>query len=661
MASKLNPGADATLVNVAYRAAMADTPADYSGTLEKAAESYGKTMEASSEMWGNVAEVGAKLGSEMVKNANERAAMSAKASTLNPEDAEFLISEIYGNKDAQKDLGLLPGVFGDRQTKMDLAKLKMEQQELFAEIDLAAASIKTGTDAVAAGTFDTKLSMDGGEMVNAIIKSGLKNTVTDNQNVAKLGRNEFGELTYTLYNTENNPDGEVLMGTDNKPRTMTVKQFNEAIATNVDDKGAKAAIFDTYNNQVADRGLESRTGVYDEQMRAMDSNWLDTQLEKPVDLKRAMNMKFGYMQTSFFDDITKNQNQYSAELYADLLKATGGDALTGGIVDGIEDVGEPGINEVELKNSKNYQVLTANLLGMKDPEVTKAYFKDYVLKEFEGANDYGHGNKAPKPGSGTDGTKTGTNPYGLSLSKKGKYGLGLPSKGTSYVPQYDTAYVTNKIDNLKSGSRIDFQGDNYTFREVDGVTQWWKNYGYGDDYGKKVEGVGIGTPIGTAKDMAEDVFYVGDDPIFNSIVTEREQEVPDDKTGLLPSDNQFADRQSVAEGQGQAAVVPADFVDVFKKDFQSDLEVVKYLKNMNVPGLVVGTYQGNPDYNYPNNDNKKLVKASDTAYDDVVLTLNGKTKLFTTDPSFSDDTEGAQEIWNWLHENFSGNNNKVEW
>lgn len=100
--------------------------------------------------------------------------MSAKASTLNPEDAEFLISEIYGNKDAQKDLGLLPGVFGDRQTKMDLAKLKMEQQELFAEIDLAAASIKTGTDAVAAGTFDTKLSMDGGEMVNAIIKSGLK-------------------------------------------------------------------------------------------------------------------------------------------------------------------------------------------------------------------------------------------------------------------------------------------------------------------------------------------------------------------------------------------------------------------------------------------------------------------------------------------------------
>lgn len=400
MASKLNPGADATLVSVAYRAAMADTPADYSGTLEKAAESYGKTMEASSEMWSKIAKVGAKLGGEMVKNANERAAMAAKANTLNPEDAEFLIKEIYGNKDAQKELGFMPKVFGDRQTKMDLAKLKIEQQELFAEIDLAAASIKTGTDAVASGAFDTSLSMDGGEMVNAIIKSGLKNTVTDNQNVAKLGRNEFGELTYTLYKENGeltpNPNGT------KEPVTMTIKQFNEAIATNVDDKGAKAAIFNAYNDKVADRGFKNRNGVYDEQMKAMDSNWLDTQLEKPVDLKRAMHMKFGYMETSFFDDITKNQNQYSAELYADLLKATGGDALTGGIVDGIEDVGEPGINEVELKNSKNYQVLTANLLGMKDPEVTKAYFKDYVLKEFEGANNYGHSNKAPKPGGGTD-------------------------------------------------------------------------------------------------------------------------------------------------------------------------------------------------------------------------------------------------------------------
>ncbi len=472
MASKLNPGADATLVNVAYRAAMADTPADYSDTLEKAAESYSKTMEASSEMWGNIAKVGAALGGEMVKNANERAAYAAKTSVLNPKDAEFLLNGLYENKDAQRELGLLPGVFGDRETKMDLAKLKMDQQKIFAEIDLAAASLKAGTDAVAAGTFDTKLSMDGGEMVNAIIKSGLKNTVTDNQNVAKLGRNEFGELMYTLYKENGelapNPNGT------KEPVTMTIKQFNEAIATNVDDKGAKAATFDTYNNQVADRGLKSRTGVYDEQMKAMDSNWLDTQLEKPVDLKRAMHMKFGYMQTSFFDDITKNQNQYSAELYADLLKATGGDVLTGGIVDGIEDVGEPGINEVELKNSRNYQVLTANLLGMKDAEVTKAYFKDYVLKEFEGANDYGHSNKAPVPGGKTTEDVDGIDFYKNKVQKL---------NGANW----NSGNATSVYNDIKAGVGFSAKDpdtgeiNDYSYHVVNDKGGWYQNYIVGDN------------------------------------------------------------------------------------------------------------------------------------------------------------------------------------
>jgi len=439
MASKLNPGADATLVNVAYRAAMANTPGDYSDTLEKAAESYGKTMEASAKMWKNIATVGTALGSEMVKNANERAAYAAKTNVLNPEDAKFLTDEIYANKDAQRELGLLPGIFGDRETKKRLAELKMEQQDLFAEIDLAAASIKAGTDAVAAGTFDTKLSMDGGEMVNAIIKNGLKNNVTDNGNVARLGRNEYNELMYTLYKKDgslaDNPNGT------SDPVTMTIKQFNEAITTNVDDKGAKAAVFNTYNDSVANRGFESKTGVYDEQMRAMDSNWLDTQLEKPVDLKRAMHMKFGYMSTSFFDDITTNQNEYSADLYNTLVSVTGSKTgeLTGSIVDGIEDTDNSGgISAEEVRNSENYQVLTANLLGLKDPEVSKAYFKDYVLKEFEGANNYGHGNKKTKTGSGTD----GKNKYGF-----GNKSVEIPGMKGTWVSQSDRNKRRGHIEN----------------------------------------------------------------------------------------------------------------------------------------------------------------------------------------------------------------------
>ena len=653
MASKLNPGADSTLVGVAYRAAMANTPGDYSDTFEKAAESYGKTMEASGEMWGNVAKVGAAIGGEMMKNAQELTDAVAKGKTLNPEDAKMFHKEIYGVKDELKALGPL-SMFGDRETRLKRAELKIKQQELFADIDNAVANLKVGADAVAAGTFDSDIAGLGEkEKVNAIIKSNLKNNVTENGNTARLSRDENGELIYTLYDS-NTGQPTMLNG---EPQTMTLKQFNESIATNVKDGGAMKTAFGSLTEQESNAGNKALNGTYDPERKQMTLNKLDTLLgDKPVNLKRAMRTPIGYSNTSFYDDIT-SQSTLSAELYSTLIGVAGNESgeLTGSVVDGIEDVdGSGGIGADEIRNSGNYNILAANIVGLKDPEVSKAYFKEYAVKEMEAAYKYGYSKKPPVPGSGAGGTKTDANPYGLSLSKKGKYGLGLPSKGTSYVPQYDAAYVTNKIDSLKNGSEISFQGDNYTFREVDGVTQWWKNYGYGDDYGKKVEGVGIGTPIGTAKDMARDVFYVVDDPIFGNIVTEREQEVPDDKTGLLPSDNQFADRQSVAEGQGKAAVVPTDFVDAFKKDFQSDLAVVKYLKNMNVPGLVVGTYQGNPDYNYPNNDNRKLVTASDTGYDDIIVTLNGKTKLFTTDPSFSDDTEGAQEIWNWLYENFSG-------
>ena len=101
MATKLNPGADATLVNVAYRAAMANTPSDYSNTLERAADSYSETMKASAEMWGNVAKVGASIGSDMIANAKEFTDMAALAGGLDSEGAEFIIKELYANKDAQ--------------------------------------------------------------------------------------------------------------------------------------------------------------------------------------------------------------------------------------------------------------------------------------------------------------------------------------------------------------------------------------------------------------------------------------------------------------------------------------------------------------------------------------------------------------------------------
>ena len=251
MATNLNPGADATLVNVAYRAAIANAPKDYSQTFEKIARSYGKTMGAQSKMWGNIATLGAVIGSEMIANAEEFANMAAIGAGLNPEDAELLTKEIYGIKDEIKALGFLDF---SRETRQKRAELKIKQQKLFAEIDLAAESINAGAEAVAAGLFDANLNETEGEMVNAIIKSNLKDKVTDNKNIARLTRDEkTGELIYTMYNVETDPNGVAY----DPPRTMTIKEFNKSIATNVNDKGAMQGVFNELNNTIATNGSES--------------------------------------------------------------------------------------------------------------------------------------------------------------------------------------------------------------------------------------------------------------------------------------------------------------------------------------------------------------------------------------------------------------------
>jgi len=499
MATNLNPGADATLVGVAYRAAMADVPGDYSKTFEKAAESYGKTMEAQSKMWGSISALGANIGSEMMANAEEFANMAAIGGGLDSEGAEFVVKELYAVKDAQRELFGI-GFLQSRETKQKKAKLKLKQKELFAEIDLAAESINAGAEAVASGSFDANLNETEGEMVNAIIKSNLKDKVTDNKNIARLTRDEkTGELMYTMYNVETDPSGVAY----DPPRTMSIKQFNKSIVTNVDDKGAFQKGVTTYNNSIATKGLESQDGVYDPQMKQMDLNYLDETIKTDTDLKRAFRAKIGYTNTTFYDDIQK-PSALSANLYSTLLSVTGsegvdgvptGEVALGGVLEGVEDIDSSGgISQLELQNATNYGILSANILGLKDPEVSKAYFKEYAAKSFEESFTYGYSKKAPVPGSGGgdggEGAVTETNPYGI------------PEKGLLLgdMNRYDKQklvrqdLVTNYIDDVKSGSDFRFRDVNYSFKD----NSWYENYGTESEY-----------KFDTTQQMVDDVFQTG--------------------------------------------------------------------------------------------------------------------------------------------------------
>ena len=74
----LNPGADATLVAAATRAAMANVPKDLSGTFEALAKSYDETMKSVAESWGSVIEKVVPLAAGMVKNAIKKDSLETK-------------------------------------------------------------------------------------------------------------------------------------------------------------------------------------------------------------------------------------------------------------------------------------------------------------------------------------------------------------------------------------------------------------------------------------------------------------------------------------------------------------------------------------------------------------------------------------------------------
>jgi len=499
MAIKLNQGADATIVGAAYRAAIANTPGDYGRTFEKAAESYGKTMKAQSETFGNIVKLGSVIGGRMIANAQELTDMSAKANQLNPDDAAFIIDEIYGIKDAQKELFGI-GFLQSRETRQKKAELKLDQQKLFAEIDGAALSIKKGTEAVAAGLFDAELNEVEGEIVNAIIKSGLKNKITEEKNFAKLGRDETtGELMYTLYKE----NGELAdLDGSGKPVTMTIKQFNKSIATNVNDGGALAQSLDAEVNRIVNAGNKSLNGTYDPEMKQMHLNGLDKVIKTKTDLKRAMKAQFGISNTSFQDDLLTEGTPISLDLYNTLLSVTGSGEeipLDKGITQGVDKEGNKitmedtdgsgGISSTELQNSKNYGILAANILGMKDYEVSKAYFKEYTTQNFEAAYKYGYSKKPPVAGK-TDGTD------GKETDNLGIPDYTYPKFGSGKIDSYDARTLKRR---LLDGTSFNFNptGDTNDSRAYDFIGgTWYENY---DNEEKRVE-------IGTADQLVLDVF-----------------------------------------------------------------------------------------------------------------------------------------------------------
>jgi len=161
-----------------------------------------------------------------------------------------------------------------------------------------------------------------------------------------------------------------------------------------------------------------------------------------------MRTPIGYSNTSFFDDITREQGEHSVGLYNTLLEVTGGNVLTGEITEGMVDIdGVEGISRQEAMNADNYKILTANIIGLKDPEASKAYFKEYAVKEMEAAYKYGYSKKPPVPGSGAGGEGDQVNVF-------------KPGSGEYVVVEGKQRYIPSDVQNRRRSNVIDIVTNN---------------------------------------------------------------------------------------------------------------------------------------------------------------------------------------------------------
>ena len=462
MAVKLTQAADTGLITAATRAGLAGAPASYSGTFEKVAKSYEKTMKAQGQMWKDIGKVVSVIGADMVANANEFIDYRAKGAALNPDSAKKLVLDLDANKQAQKDLGFGAGIFGDKETRQKKRELKMEQAELFAEIDMATESINTGAEAVAAGLYDHELAPQDAEMINAIIKSNLKDTFTENGSQAVLSREEkTNKLMFSLLDRNGNAITDDATG---NPITMTMEEFNKSITTNIKDtKNVLGTGMSAIESEIAKAGQTSKSGIIDDKILQASLNNLDGLLQTDVDIKRAMLAKYGFSNTSFADDI-KTKSKVSEDVYAALVKSIGetkgGQVKAEGVLANIDDTdGILGLSQEEINMS--YGVYSANILGMKDPEISKEVFKASYADRMREAHKFGYSKRQVETSGGGGG---------------GEGGDDLVFKDYEYIRFGNdnlTGNVAAKVLNdMPTGKIIDPQNDNVYNWKGDG---WYYN------------------------------------------------------------------------------------------------------------------------------------------------------------------------------------------
>ena len=380
----LTPKADSSLISAASKASLASVPGDYSNIFQSVSTVYGRTMQAQADAFSQVMEIGGELAKEVVQNAKETNSIIAQAGLYGDyEGINSLVDEIEQNKEEQKKLSVFKIGFGNKEQRRQRLRLKMEQQELFADIEKIGATIANGAKFIEEGNYDTNISsVHYNELVNAILKLNHKNKVTENKNRAVFRTNENGVREFALVNNET---GEVVKKQDGSDFTMTLSQFTNHLSENaVDKENLTGKNFNSLDQRFLQLGKQSKSSVMSSNMEGLYLNNVDEIINTKGALARAMNVKHGFDNKSFKEALM-GESVISAKLFNILLRhydptdTDGKINIVGENFLSTLDKNKDGLTQEEL--NVGYAGFANYIVTMQDEELTRKIFKFNALEK----------------------------------------------------------------------------------------------------------------------------------------------------------------------------------------------------------------------------------------------------------------------------------------
>jgi hypothetical protein len=611
MAANLNPGADATLVQAATNAAMANVPKDLSGTFESMAEEYGKTMRAVGESFASVAKEVGKIGGGLVKKAIEN------QSNITSGDRYTLETEIetYGPQTKEDAGGISPLTSDDakpsKTTKKttigdELRDIRKELSSLYLKTDKKSRARKNELRAQREQfTNDIKMLDDARNITDDQLTSGNVNFQnTGKLNLAfKQGMNALGTKTGTIDEGEfegyklvpsrdkngkmgfmlKDKQGNFVTGEDEngnpitsgeKPHFVSAPETKNLLEMNMDQK-----ILDPLQKKINAQLNFGKQNV--EYMGNQLVSSFRPVLDNETTLRQLSDVRLGDDSKTLREHVN-GESEYSAEIFAELSSA---DLASMG-VDEMAD-GKAGYTEADFVGNN---VAVSNFKKVRSATFDKTnpnYDNGSHLKRLTEKHIYRTGELMHAVGN-----KLYTPPNNNNNNNNNNLGKSYIDSAKSYVSYEDQ---DKKVNQAKAGQTLyDWQGFKYI------TTDGGKTYTSPDGVNEPTADVLSGTRFGLSNRLGGITFGGGGG------------------TGG-GGENPF--------GETQANRAPDDFVTAVG---EGEVDVVTYLEGM---GITV----------------------TDKLGDKVEVEINGKTKTFTVDPNIASDESRANEMWKWMFENWNTN------